>query len=107
VWPAPSARARPEQDPDHDDDVEQARPPDRRDDDHQRDVGDDEEVVGDPHEHGVDPAAEVARHYPDDATDHHRDEGRCEADDERDAQAPDQESDHVDPAVVQAEEVLP
>ena len=71
VWPAPSARARftytrsrtlftcaritravlgPEQDPDHDDDVEEARPPDRGDDDHQRDIGDDEEVVGDPHQ---------------------------------------------------------
>ena len=33
-------RARPEQDADHDDDVEEARPPDRRDDDHQRHVRD-------------------------------------------------------------------
>ena len=100
-------RARPEQDPDHDDDVEEARPPDRGDDDHQRDVGDDEEVVGDAHQHVVGMAAEVAGDDTHGAADHHRDEGRREADDERDAHAPDQERDHVDAAVVEAEQVVP
>ena len=86
--------------------MEETRPPDRGDDDHQRDIGDDEEVVGDPHQHRVDPAAEVAGDDTDGAADHHRDEGRREAHHERDAQAPDQERDHVDAAVVQAEQVL-
>ncbi len=105
--PDHARRTRPEQDPDHDDDVEEARPPDRGHDDHQRDIGDDEEVVGDPHEQVVDPAAEVARDDTDGASNHHRDEGRREADDERGAQAPDEERDHVDAPVVEAEQVLP
>ena len=100
-------RRRPEQDPDHDHDVEEARAPDRRHDDHQRHVGNDEEVVGDPHQDRVGPAAEVAGGDADGAADHHRDEGRREADHERDPCAPHQQRDHVDAAVVEAERMAP
>ena len=46
---------------DDQDDVAQAAAPDGRHDDHQRQVGDRQEVVGDAHQHRVGAAAEVAR----------------------------------------------
>ncbi len=98
-------RARPEQDPDHDDDVADARPPDRGDDDHQRHVRDDDEVVGDPHQDGVDLAAEVARGQADGAADQDRHDRRREAHEERDPRPPHQQRDHVDAPVVEPERV--
>ena len=105
--PDHACRRGPEQDPDHDDDVEEARPPDRRHDDHQRHVGDDEEVVGDAHQDRVGRAPEVAGNHAHRAADRHRDERRGEPDDERDARAPHEQGHHVDAAVVEAERMAP
>ena len=98
-------RARPVDEPDDEDDVGQAAAEERGDDDHQRDVGDHEDVVGDAHEHRVALAAVEARPEPDRPADEHGDERRCEADDERDARARDDEREHVRPTVVGAEPV--
>src|SRR4029079_19263043 len=77
----------PLQDADHDDHVEQARPPEVRDYYGEHQVGDDQQVVGDPHQGGVDPAAEIAGQDADPAADHHGHERGGERDHERDAAA--------------------
>ena len=98
---------RPEQDPNHDHDVEEAGAPDRRHDDHQRHVWNDEEVVRDAHQEAVDLAAEVAGQDADGPSDHHRDERRRESDDERDARAPHEQRHDVDAAVVEPQWMAP
>ena len=94
---------RPVDQPDDQDDVAEAAAPDRRDHDHQHEVGNHEEVVGEAHQRVVDLAAEVPRNDADGAADKHRNHGASEADDQRDARAVDEERQHVDAAVVEAE----
>ena len=78
--------------------------PKRGDDDHERDVGDDQHVVGEAHEDRVALAPVEARPEPDRSADQHRHEGG-EADDHRDAGAFDDEREHVRAGVVGAEPV--
>src|SRR6185437_15174400 len=95
----------PLQDADHDDHVEQAGSPDVRDDQGEHQVRDDQQVVGDPHQGGVGPAAEVAGRDADPAADDDGHHGGGEADYERDAAALHELAEHVDAAVVAAEPV--
>ena len=74
-------RRGPQQQTDHQDHVRQARAEHGRDDDHQHQVGDDQEVVGDPHQRHVGPAAPVAGEQSDAAADEHRHERGREPDD--------------------------
>ena len=80
--------------------------PDAGDDDHEHQVRDDEQVVGDPHQRDIHASAEVAGQDPDPAADDHRDQGGGEADDERDPAALHDLAEHVDAAVVTAQPVL-
>ena len=68
------------------------RPKRARDDDHQRDVRDHEEVVGEPHQRGVGLPAEEAGEDPDRPADERRDRGGAEADEQRDPRAGDRGS---------------
>src|SRR5207342_3697251 len=95
----------PLQDADHDDHVEQARPPEIRDHHGEHQVGDDQQVVGHSHQAGVDPAAEIPGQDADPAADHDGHERGGEPDHERDATALHELAEHVDAAVVAAEPV--
>ncbi len=57
----------------HHDDMEQTRTPDVGNNDHEDQIRYHEEVVGDAHEHAVDPPAEVAGHDANTAADDHGD----------------------------------
>ena len=78
----------------------------RNDDDHQRQVGDDEHDVGEAHEQVFDAPAVEARHDAEHAADENRDEGREETDDERDARPEDEIGEYVFARVVGADPML-
>ena len=99
--------ARPRGDADDDDDVEQRPAEHGGHHDGQRQERDHQEPLDEPVEDRARPAAEVARHQPDQGAEHHRDQRGGEPDEQGDPGAPDQQGQHRPALVVGAERKLP
>src|SRR5258708_5486990 len=87
-------RGRPLQDGDDRDHVAEARPPHVGNHHGERQVGDDQQVVGDSHQSDVEPSAEVPGRDADTSADHHRDQRGGEAADPGHPPARDAPADH-------------
>ncbi len=95
----------PAQRPDDEDDRAQRGADDRHQHDLQRQVRDDEEEVGDPHQQRADPSAAVAGNDPDETSDDERDGGGREANHQRHARAVEERGEDVLAAVIGPEHV--